>query len=740
MGFSSRQHLITGAAAAVLATTSFGAAARAQDAPRRPAPSTELTEVLVTAEKRVERLQDIAAAVSVLSASELERTGASNIRDFATSLPSVTIVPIENSTTKIVIRGVSTGNNYEATTTATGLYLDDVPMASSYGSGGAELTTTDLKRVEVLRGPQGTLYGAGSEGGTVKYLTNEPNAAALEGSVAVSGSRTAGSGEYGIEGVLNLPLVQDRFAVRLVAYHRDADGYIDNVRTGEQEVNFAEITGGRASARWTPTDRLTVSLLGAYQRSDLGTSNWVDMTSSLVPLAGDLKQSLSVVPEPARVRSKLGSFRIDYDLGWATFTSATSLTNFRRAETIDDTFFLLGSLTRAFVPGTRSLSEVFSTQDKGLYEEIRLASPAEDSRFKWVLGLFYRDYKLDARRPLAPDPFPGFFALDLIANQKFRDIAGFGQASYDLTDQLEVTLGGRLTHATNYYGQTLTGLFINPRSPTTPIVSPSERSSETHFSPKAEITYRPAEGKLFYALVSEGFRAGGPNTSYPAPIPAVPETYLRDSVWNYEVGAKTAWLNGRLVVNAALFDLEIKRLQLVTTIPGFGLPYIANAGKARSKGVELEVRANLATGLQLSGNATYDDATFLDPAPALRVTTPGTRIPQVPKWTYTGAVDYSRSLGGGVEGYAHLDFRHVGDTVSLLVNGTAPAVVLPSYEILNARVGLVHGDTSLAVFLENLTNERAKLQAIRVDGTTPAGLRVVIARPRTIGVKLAQQF
>lgn len=696
-------------------------------------------EIVVTAQKRAERLQEVPAPVSVLSGEAIDRMGVTNLRDFATSVPGVTIVPIENSTTKIVIRGVSTGNNFEATTSATGMYLDDVPLGSSFGSGGTELATVDLQRIEVLRGPQGTLYGAGSAGGTVKYITNLPDPTGVSGSLAVSGALTDGAGTVAAEGVLNLPLAQDRLALRIVGTYRNAEGWIDNVNTGKRGVNYAESAGVRGSLLWNATDRLTVSLMGVHQKSDLGVSSWTDMSTGLEPLAGYRKQSLSIRDEPAYIRSRLGNLKIDYEFDWATLTSATSWTDFHRGEVIDDTFYTLGRLTRMFVPGTVALTEEFETRDRAFYQEVRLASPAGATDLTWVAGAFYRNYRLFAARPLRPDPYPGFMALDLVSNQKFQDLAAFGQATYRFLPRWELTLGGRYTHATNFYAQSLAGLFINPAAPTVPIVSPERKASSSHFSPRAELTFRPAAGALLYALVSEGFRAGGPNVQYPAPLPNGPATYSADNVWNYEAGAKTSWLGDRLVVNLSAFWADIDKLQVVT-VNAAGLPTISNGDRARSRGIELEVRARPARGLRLGGTLTYTEAAFTSPAPALGIAQAGTPIPLVPKWSWTATGDYDFAIARDVQGFLHLDYRHVGRNLTLLPNATSPAVYLPAYDLMNMRVGASRGNTDISLFVQNVWNERALFQAVRIEGVTPPGLRVVTAAPTTFGVKLAQRF
>lgn len=701
--------------------------------------SEQLQTVVVTAEKRTEKLQDVSAAVTAFSETDLQRMGVDNFRDVATAVPGASFVPTSNSTTKIVLRGISSGNNYDAASSATGLYLDDVPMGAAYGSGGTDILLVDLRQVEVLRGPQGTLYGAGSEGGTVKYLTNSPNLAQFSALTSVTGATTAGANSGAGNAVVNIPIVNGTFGVRAVGYYRNDSGYISDPTIKATDVNSTRISGGRLAALWDVNQRLSVSAFGLVQSTDAGAPNVVDINLNKQPLDGELSQPLSTIATPTTIHSAIVNFVINYDLDLATLTSSTSYTHFTRAQSTDDTSLALGAELRAAIPGTTSIPEVFSTSERSYVEEARLTSHSV-TPFKWLVGLFYRNYTQNGERDITFLPSPGFAALDGKLGYGIKDTAAFGQASYDFSEQWELTLGGRYSHYTTTASQSLVGVAVG--SPFTPIPQPEGTLTADSFTPKVELSFRPADGKLLYALASEGFRPGGPNLKYPAPIPAVPSSYSSDDVWNYELGAKSSWLDNRLTANIAVYDDIFNRLQVVADIPVYELPYLANAGKAKSEGVELEIQGRPIDGLTLSGTMTYDDARFTTAAPDLPAAS-GQRIPQVPEWTWTGAVDYDAPLMGASTWFAHGDFRYVGSSPTNdypAGEQQYDALQLASYFAANARLGLDFGNSEAAFFVDNVTNVRGQLNVVLADATSPPNLRVTILQPRTFGIELTYRF
>lgn len=693
-------------------------------------------EVVVTASKRETALQDLPAAISAVTSDQLDKLGASSFRDIATAVPGLTFVPTSDSTTKIVLRGISTGNNNDAASSGTGLYLDDVPMGSAYGPGGAEINILDLQRVEVLRGPQGTLYGAGSMGGTVRYVTHRPDLSAISGEANAEASVVHGAHNadaVSLDGVLNVPIVRDRLGLRVLAYHQNNEGWIASPTRGDDAVNGVHLWGGRASLMWKPADGWSVTLMGLRQDTHQAGGGYVDVTPAKQPIAGDLTQSVSTIATPSTIKSRIVSLDVEGDLGWATLTSATSYVDFERYQTVDDTGTFPFNLGRALVPGTTSIPEIFWSEDRGYAQELRLASPGQ-GRLTWVAGLFFQDYQLAANRTVRTNGAAVVPLLDATVIQHRKTYAVFGEGTYDFTPEWSLTFGGRYARIISPFSQRLGGALIGPR------LDSANQGKASYFTPKVELTFQPDRQRLFYVLYSEGYRPGGANLQYPAV--AVPATFEADTVKNYEIGAKTAWLDGRVTVNVAAFREDFDKLQVVTNKGG--LPYYANAGSARSDGVEAEVAARLSEGLSAQASVTWDDAVFTTDAPALAALK-GDRIPQIPRWTVAGSLDYQHPLGSVLTGFVHLDGRYVdsspaGNSVVL------KALSLDSYTTLNLRLGLQTDHAQVALFAENLTDERAQLNLFPIVGgpvppvTSASSLRMTTLKPRTVGVKVGYRF
>lgn len=374
-------------------------------------------EIIVTATKRSADIQDVAGAITAVGAQQLDDMGVDDFRELATAVPSLTFVPTSNSTTKIVLRGISTGNNYDATSSATGLYLDDVPMGSAYGPGGTEINLIDLARVEVLRGPQGTLYGAGSLGGTVRFVTRQPELDHFGGTIEGDASVTEGATGSGVSAVLNVPLIENQMAARFVAYHREQDGYISSPTLGDDEVNRSHLNGGRAALLWEPKN-WSFNLSGLYQDTFVNGGNFVDTDLAGNPLAGDLTQSIAIIQTPVEIRSAIGSFVVNGDLGWADLTWASSYGNFDRLQVVDTTptatgrGALLAAIGLLGLTDADTIPETFYSEDTSYQTELRLASP-EGGDFDWLVGLFYQDYELAGNRTINVNDGPTYLTTAL---------------------------------------------------------------------------------------------------------------------------------------------------------------------------------------------------------------------------------------------------------------------------------------------------------------------------------------
>jgi iron complex outermembrane recepter protein len=700
------------------------------------APAPQLETVVVTAEKRATPLQDLAAPVTAITGQQLDLMGITDFRDLATSVPSLTFVPLSDTTTKIVLRGISTGNLNDASSSGTGLYLDDVPMSSAYGPGGEDINMTDLKRVEVLRGPQGTLYGAGSEGGTVRYITNQPDLSQFGGDVNYEGEDIDGAsaafGSYA-DGVLNIPLITNTLGLRIVAWDRDDQGWISSPTRNVDRVNGVRLAGGRVALRWDLNSDWSITMMGLYQNNHDDGGPYVDETANKVPLGADLTQVVGTIGTPGLITDSIASLLVHGDLGWATLTSSTSYSDFDRHQSFDDTHIFPFDLGTVLVPGTTAVPEVFYSEDRDYTEELRLAS-AGSGPLTWLTGVFLQDYQLPGDRSATTLGGPYVSLFDIALTQKRKTYAAFGEASYEFASAWTVTLGGRIERVDSAYDQGLSGALVGGN-----LVNTTSGSND-YFTPKAELSYKLSQHNLLYVLYSEGYRPGGSNLKYNTV--SIPATYSSDTVKNYEVGAKTAWLDGRLIANLAAYHEEFTGLQVV--VAKGGLPYFANAGKAASNGVELELDAVPIKRLTLRGWIAYDHAYFVDASPALSAFA-GEGIPQVPHWSLSASADYNWAIQGDENAFVHLDGRYVASSPAGA--GVLEGIDLSAYRTLNARTGLNLGSLQVALFADNLTNVRAQLgvspvvpTASSVPITSIDYLRMTVLQPRTIGVKVGYVF
>jgi outer membrane receptor protein involved in Fe transport len=696
----------------------------------------QLETVVVTAEKRATPLQDLAAPVTAVSGQQLDLMGISDFRELATSVPGLTFVPLSDTTTKIVLRGISTGNLNDASSSGTGLYLDDVPMSSAYGPGGEDINMADLKRVEVLRGPQGTLYGAGSEGGTVRYITNQPDLSQFSGNVNweasdIDGASTA-FGSYA-DGMLNIPLITSTLGLRMVAWERDDQGWISSPTRDLDRVNGVHLGGGRAALRWALNSSWSVTLMGLYQNDYSDGGPYVDETVNKVPIGRDLSQVVGTIGTPGLTTDSIASLLIQGDLGWATLTSSTSYSDFDRHQSFDDTHIFPFDLGTALVKGTTAIPEIFYSEDRDDTEELRLASTGSGP-LTWLTGIFLQDYQLPGDRSATTLGGPDVSLFNIELTQKRKTYAAFGEGSYEFAQKLTLTLGGRIERVDSRYDQGLSGALVGKNLVNT------TSDSNNYFTPKAELSYKLSQHDLLYVLYSEGYRPGGSNLVYNTVT--IPATYSSDTVKNYEVGGKTAWLDNRLIANLTVYHEDFTGLQVV--VSKGGLPYFANAGKAASNGVELELDAVPIKRLTLAGWVAYDHAYFVNAAPALNATA-GQEIAQVPEWSMSVSADYTWPLKGNANAFAHLDGRYVGSSPAGA--GVMDGIDLSAYRTLNARTGLNWGSLQIAVFADNLTNVRAQLgvsPVLPTNSTVPITsidyLKMTVLQPRTIGLKVGYAF
>jgi len=695
-------------------------------------------EIVVYATKRAEVVREIPGSVTAMSGEQLDRIGADSMGDYLTRTPGVVFNAATPGDSSVVIRGVATTTGHDQGQATTGYFINEVPLTDpTFSIGTPDIDTFDVDNVAILRGPQGTLFGSSSLGGAVNYQAAKPDLDALHGR-AQGTVRTTEHGGTGWAGkyMINLPIIQGVLGVRGVFVYRKDAGFIDNIGTGRRDSNATETLGGRVLATWRPGADTTVNYLYLEQ-----TTETPDVGYQQTDVAGELQKN-TFLPDRANFRTLIHNLRIDQDLSFATLTAtATYHRKWQESET-DFTDALSSDLF-----GLQPISSASPGTSRGKTFEIRLAS-APGGRLDYVIGAMHDDTKmrnaqiihatgladlLDVAGPLLGLPegagqtiAPNDLVVDARLPTRSHENAVFGEATYHLNDQFKATLGGRLfdqkiTNETNAFG--LISLLNSGE-----LVTRQSGTQKAHgFNPKASITWTPNRDIMTYALVSKGFRFGGPNIVPPLPGSNIPSQYGSDSLWNYEVGARADLLDRHLLLDVTAFYIDWSDIQLRLNYNS--LSYADNAGKARIKGIEASATLRIADGLRANSNATYLDASLADPFdqdpsdPANAIVPRGSRLPGASKWQVSNLVSYDWA-SGPLRPSITLSHRYISRASGNLISGTPQG----GYHLFDARIGLQAGRFDLTLFADNIGNSRGV-----ITGSTDP-LQQYVVRPRTFGV------
>jgi outer membrane receptor protein involved in Fe transport len=714
-------------------------------------------EVVVTAEKRSETLREVPQSVSVVSADKLEKQQAFSLQDFVSQVPNLSIAQEVPGQGRVVLRGVNTGG--VASTVA--IYMDETPFGSSSGlANGAVLAsdfdTFDVARVEVLRGPQGTLYGASSLGGVLKYVTRAPELGSY--SLRAQGSAAAvegGDADYSADGVANAPL-GDKAAVRASGFYRRLGGWIDQVGTDgsltQQNANWGEVYGGRASVLVDPVDKLSVRLSALLQNVRNGSNSFVDADPVTgKPLYGGLTQS-QYYPSFSNVDYRVYNGTVNWDLGLASLVSSTSYATLGQNEAQDATKvqaapgLTFGDLATAFfgAPGqTLGVVEPQTNHQEKWTQEVRLASPSSQ-RLEWMVGGYYTHETADLEQVLnafdtsAPLKAAGIPALETISlKSTYEEIAGFADATLHVTRQFSVAVGGRYSHNSQHAQEIVDGALVGGQTAFTPGLS-SEGVFTYSVAPKFEIN----PNATVYARVAKGYRPGGPNDLPPGAPAGVPTSYKSDSLVSYEAGLKADFLDHRVSLDASAFYLDWTNIQLLAVVNSFGVN--TNGGTAVSKGVEFALTARPTDELTLSASGALTNAKLTKDTDPIIGGLKGDRLPFAPKWSLTLDGDYEHPLADGFSGFAGATLALVGEQSPDFDTAYQAAFghrfVIPSYARLDLRAGVRKDRWMLEVFAKNVANSQGLIN-VNAYGQLPAGaLGVTPQRPRTVGASLTAHF
>ena len=704
------------------------------------ADTTEMVgDIIVTANKSRQRLIDVPASVTAETGAQLRRRGAVQLQDIVDTTPGLSNPgPGGGNGSNLVIRGVTTDTATGLKQSTVSILFDDIPVdPATAGLEATNLRIVDIERVEVLRGPQGTLFGSGSLSGAVRYITNKPDATWISGSVegSFSGTRSGADTKWG-NVVLNVPLVTDRVAVRAVGYGFDEGGWVDNLRFDQKNVNRNKTYGGRIALAAQATDDFSITMTGAYQDShDLAGGE-----SLYFQPAGTRQQvSNSRDSGDSRVQSTLANLGLTYDLGGVTLFSSSTYIH-RKVEYLQDFGFYTQLLELQFgLPPVDDTTPAETFNSTHIYtQEIRLASNGSGP-FHWTFGGFYLRTKTPTGGQIVTAhgllPYLGTDNLINVSSTGGQEeIAGFGQATYTFADKFDVSAGLRVARTKLDIKSVSSGLLVTGGTDELTFILPSR---ETTVNPRVSVLYRPTSQVSFYAQAARGYRVGGANLTAGLGGPGIPRTYKSDNLWNYEIGVKTSLLDGRLQINADVYYIDWKKLQVSLVANNFN--YTGNAGAARVYGFEAEVTAKPAKWLDLGGSLSLSNAALTQDTPSLVRNTgvvgveDGDRLPASPRTQVSAYAQVNFKISDNAA-FVRASGLYVGSSYT---DFASQGVRYGNYATADIRAGIVHDNLEFTIFARNLFDGDGKRSAALGSMLGPITASEQTAwrvRPRTIGV------
>jgi outer membrane receptor protein involved in Fe transport len=752
---------------ALIGSTALTHASRAQT-PAPPAPAAlggGLEQIVVTAEKRSNTVEKTPISITVFTGAELQKQGISDFLSVAQQVPGLSFKDGGPGQTEFEMRGLTSTGGESPTV---GFYLDEValtpPAMAQNGKVVVDPDLFDLSRVEVLRGPQGTLYGAGSMGGTIRLITNQPDLNHYTATVEGIGSGTQGGGfNHTFNGMVNFPLVQDKLALRVVGTDKYIDGWIardvlnpfpPEVNNGNSRGNVAganiaqefdnsnweHLSDARATLLARPIDNLSITLGGMYQRIDQGGPNTIDS-----PPDDEVHFQPFNVAEPFSDKFGLADLTIKYDYDWFQVTSATAIWQRQQNQTQDISEAMQDYIGGFFGPpqdfpfgtadggfGPVSITEHDYTRQ--ISEEFRINSTG-GGPFQWLIGTYYSHFLATSWVYSFANGFVPIFGTNNLADNHrlltLDQAAGFAEISYQIFEALKATAGVRYYSYQSNSATSVSGISASGTSATL-----YGHATDTGFNPKFDLTYTFDQDLLAYVTAAQGFRPGGPNSPIPSPpCPQAPTEFGPDSVWSYELGEKYQGFAHRLTVNADIYYEDWSNLQQEVA-PACGFNYTTNAGKATIYGAEVEVAYEVVPGLVLSQNGGYTNATNSTTVPAAGVTA-GERLLDVPKYTANSTVSYSVPVRDNLAFVYRLTNSYRGSMQDI----TYGRNTLPSYDLINTRLGFENTQWSAYAFIDNLTNKKALYSDNNAySANVNIFNRITTNQPRTIGVDLTYKF
>jgi outer membrane receptor protein involved in Fe transport len=701
-------------------------------------------DIIVTATKRELRISDVPMPISAVSGDQLKAMNANSLADYITRLPGVVFNDYQPGISEVVIRGIAATTYHEQGQTTVGYYLNEVPLVEpGFPIGIPDIDTFDLKRVEVLRGPQGTLFGTSTLGGAVNYVAETADASKFDAAAqGLVGTTKNASGElnYAAKAMVNIPLVKDQLAVRVMALQRVDAGYLDNPGIGVNGSSDYRTRGLRGSIVATPVEGTTLTYLSTYQDTRLDDQTYLDLDN---PYIRNTPRA-----EPQKTDFWLNSLRLDQDLSFATLTMLGSITTKNNTT--------LYSYPYAYVTGV-------TTGDDAAYSlgdahaniksfETRLASDG-DGPFQWLVGFSYmkarkhsddRIYQGGAAAFIDANPAlyggnpgsliaPNDAIYGYLSDTSNKNWGIFGEASWEFVPTVTLTLGGRYYNTRNTAEITNAPGSLAPGSYTTVASSFGVKQKEDGFTPKVSLSWKPSKDLLAYATYSQGYREGGPNPNA-AILPGIPTSYKSDTVDNYEAGVKASLFDNVLTIDLAAFHIQWNDIQarLFTDAPYF-YSYVTNAGGAKIDGVEFAGTVQANRMISFGSNVTYQDGRLSKFLPDTFAVGggygSGTTLPGSSKWSVASNVRFEMVDTPGAPSI-ELAHRYLSKAPVAFGNDAKRG----GFSVFDLRASMGLGENiRVMAFANNIFDKFGILNAPFTSQAVPAGS---IIRPRTIGVKL----
>src|SRR5882757_8971841 len=704
----------------------------------------QLEQIVVTAEKRETTVETTPISLTAVSGADILNRGITDLASLMQSIPGVSIRTSGPGMTEFEMRGIASNGGNSPTV---GFYFDETSLTAPAATNEGKIVISpdlyDLNRVEVLRGPQGTLYGSGSMGGTIRVIPNAPNPDVFESSAEVKfADADHGGFDHGENAMINLPFWGGLAALRIVGSYSFDAGWIDRVviapgefplptntvrgnvlaapiATEYHDVNDVEKTVVRVSAVFKPIDGHTITPSYLYQKLRAGGLPYIDSVPGT-----DAHYQPFDIGESYRDEFHLTALSVKYRTDIFEISSATAYWT-RHEPLIQDaseswTTGLGPAYVSGYGPGNGGIGAAYADEDNQSHqttEELRIASVG-DTRLKWLAGYFYSDFQSgwDIIFPsqTGAEVFGSNNLFSYYSPFKILQQSEFGELTYNITEPFAVTVGARRYHYDAPVG-------LNQYGALTSTVKTNTSENAQGVTPKVSLS---CEAQLMIEYGSKGFVNG-------------PISFPSDSVWSYELGEKWRSSDNRFSVNASAYFESWVGVQQVNALSSCGYVYTANVGDAHVYGGEIEARAIVVRDLEASANVTYAHAALVSSTLVDAGFDAGTPIQQVPKWSASASLAYHHDLTEDVALTARVESNYIGSRT----DETFATNTLPSYDLTNIRGGFRGERWSAVLFVNNVADKRALLNNITQDAVNlPTFNRVAVSQPRTTGIDLNYKF